>query len=153
MSLSTQDPVQAKRRWFHSTAVGASAAATQLSIAFFSWLMQQRRPIPFLQTVEFAALTGTSTVIANVACHLYAIVLKKTTTTAAYFKGSDNATTASSSAPEVSLRQNTAETDLLFFPYGLAMANGFSIASNTTGGGSTGSAAGDGAAGAVLLGA
>ena len=152
MALSLQDPVQGKRRFFHAVAVSGSAAVNTIAINFFTWLMTQVVPTPQLQTVEFSALSSTSVVIANVACHLYVVVLSKPTTTAGYFKGSDNATTASSSAPEVSLRQNAVETDVLLFPKGLALTEGFAIRSDTTASGGTGSGT-DGASGVVLLGA
>jgi hypothetical protein len=155
MALSTVDIVLAKRRFFHSVAVIGSAAGApiqQFAYTLFSWLSQQRNN-PDLQVVEFTNLTGSNTVIADAACKLYAIVLLKSTTTEAHFKGSDNATTSSSTAPDVALRQNTAEADMMIFPRGLAMANGFTVSSDTTADGNTGSSAGDGAAGVVLLGA
>lgn len=137
----------------HAVAViGSSVGAPiqQFAYTLFSWLSQQRNN-PDLQVVEFDFLTGTDTVIADAACQLYAIVLRKATTTAAYFKGSDSATTSSSTAPEVELRQNEVSADMMIFPRGLAMASGFTVSSDTTSDGNTGSSAGDGAAGVVLL--
>lgn len=157
MSLSLVDFVLAKRRYFNATSgtIG-DAAAHQFAVAFFSWLAQQGGT-PNLQVVEFGPLIGTTTVIADAPCKVYAILLKKATTTAASFKGTDHATTGSSTAFAVGLTQaapatGVARTDNLLFPKGLPMANGFSILSNTTMAGNTTSAAGDGAQGVVLIG-
>lgn len=150
MSLSLQDIVLARRRFYN--AVTVDTPTRLMATAFFSWLAQQGGH-PDLQVKEFDYLTGTDTVIADAACSLYAIVLAKATTTTAYFKGSDSASASSSTAPEVELRQTTVKTDLLLFPRKLPMANGFTISSDTTSDGNTGSSAGDGAAGVVLLGA
>lgn len=150
MAISTQDIVLARRRFYN--AVSVDTPTRLMATAFFSWLAQQGGR-PDLQVKEFDHLTGTDTVIADAACSLYAIVLQKTTVTAAYFKGSDSASASSSTAPEVSLRQNSIKTDLMLFPRTLPMANGFTISSDTTASGNTTSAAGDGASGVVLLGA
>lgn len=150
MSLSTQDFTLAKRRFNQNAA--QNSALKQMSVAFFTWLAGQKGH-PNLQVVEFDNLTGSDTVIADTACRLFAIILKKATTTAAYFKGSDSATTSSSTAPEIEFRQNSVTSDAMFFPKGNDMANGFTVSSDTTSDGNTTSAAGDGASGVVLLGA
>ena len=155
MAISTVDIVLAKRRFFHSAAlIGSSVGAPiqQFAYTLFSWLSQQKNN-PDLQVVEFDHLTGSNTVIADAACSIFAVVLKKATTTAAFFKGSDSATTSSSTAPEMLLRQNAVEADMLIFPRGLDMTSGLTVSSDTTADGNTGSSAGDGAAGVVLLGA
>ena len=151
MAISTQEFTLAKRRFMHSVA-GSDAAAYRMSVAFFSWLAQFKNSLA-LQCVEFTFLTGTDTVIADAACKIYAILFRKATTTAAYFKASDSASASSSTAPEIELRQNQVQVEQFFSPKGLAMANGFTISSDTTSDGNTTSAAGDGAAGVVLLGA
>lgn len=149
MSLSLQEPLLAKRRAFNFPFTKSS---TQLLLqALFSYLSQFKGN-QNLQVVEFDHLTGSDTVIADAACTIYGILLKKTTTTAAYFKGSDHASASSSTAPEIELRQNTAKEDFLMFPDGLPMANGLTISSDTTSDGITGSSAGDGAKGMVILG-
>lgn len=150
MATNLQDIVLARRRFYNAVAIDTPTRL--MATAFFSWLAQQGGH-PDLQVVEFDYLTGSDTVIMNAACSLYAIVLKKATTTAAYFKGSDSASASSSTAPEVELRQNSIKTDLMLFPRKLPMANGFTVSSDTTSDGNTGSSAGDGAAGVVLLGA
>jgi hypothetical protein len=151
MALSTQDPILAKRRFFHAVALDAAVQA--IAVAFFSWINQQGGK-PDLQVKEFDNLTNTDTVIADAACKVYAIVLKKGTTTAAFFKGTDHASTgATDGTQQISLRQNSVKVDILVFPKGLPMAAGLTLRSNTTGTGNTTSAAGDGASGVVLLGA
>lgn len=148
MSLALQEYTLAKRRFNQNAA--QSSALKQMAVAFFIWLSGQKGHQD-MQVVEFTNLTGTDTVIADAPCTLLAVLLKKATTTAAYFKGSDSATTASSTAAELMARQNAVGVVGLFCPTGLAMANGFTIQSDTTASGNTGSSAGDGASGVVLL--
>ena len=149
MSISVQDIVQARTRYLNAASI--DAAAYQLSRALFSWLAQQGGT-PALQVVEFDYQIGTSFVIADAPCKVYAIILSKATTTAASFKGTDHASTGSSTAFAVGQTQNSIGVADFFYPKGLPMANGFTILSNTTMAGSTTSAAGDGARGVVLLG-
>ena len=151
MAISVGDFTRARRNYFTAVSVSGDAAAYKTAYAFFSWLAQSNGS-PDLQVVPFTYLTGTDTVIANAPCKLYAILLKKATATAAYFKGSDHASVSSSTAPEIEFRQNAVQVDQMFFPKGLAMANGFTVSSDTTSDGNTTSAAGDGAAGVVVLG-
>lgn len=150
MSISTQDIVRAKQRYFHSPNV--SAPIYQFSIALFSWLSQQGGT-PDLQVVEFGPLSSSEVVIADAACKIYAIVQKCPTATATYTKGTDNATTASDAASEY--RQKIEGIDrsaAAFFPTGFPMANGFTMQGTTTADGGTGSST-NGASGVVLLGA
>lgn len=149
MALSTQDIVLAKRRFFH--AVALSTATRLQATAFFSWLAQQGGK-PDLQVVEFGTLTNTDVVIADAACKVYAIILHKTTATATFFKGTDSATTcATDGTQDISLRLAAIQHTMLFTATGKAFANGLTLQGNTTGTGSTGSAA-NGADGVVLLG-
>lgn len=79
-----------------------------------------------------------SQVVANAACTLYAIYLKKSGAALTVFKGTDNATTASSTAEDVECSMTTkSEENLLLFPSGHACANGFTYTENTTQSGST----------------
>jgi hypothetical protein len=150
MAISVGDFTQARRNYF-SFIASNDAASYKLAYAYFSWLAQMNNS-PDLQVVPFTYLTGTDKVIADAPCRLYLILLKKNTTTAAYFKGSDHASVSSSTAPEIEFRQNAVQVDQMFFPKGLAMAVGLTVSSDTTSDGSTGSSAGDGAAGVVVLG-
>jgi hypothetical protein len=150
MAINPQDPVLAKRRYFNSVA-GSDASASILSKALWSWLMQQGGK-PNLQVVEFDHLTADA-VIANAACTLYAILLKKTTTTAATFKGSDHASVQAASTQIIAVTQTAVKVDDVFYPKGQACALGFTVSSDTTPDGTTDSSGSDGAAGVVLLGA
>ena len=149
MALSTQEFTLARQRFYHAPAA-LKGGIKNLTMAFWGWLANQKGK-PDLQVKEFDYLTGTSTVIADVPCTLYAILLYKNTTVAAWFKGTDNASTGSSTAGEITLKQAVVSTVPIFFPKGFPMANGFTVLSNTTAAGNTTSAAGDGAAGLVLL--
>lgn len=149
MPLSLVDPVLAKQRFFNQMAL--SPAVYELSVALFKWLMQQGAR-PDLQVVEFDHLTNTDTVIADAACKIRAIVLRKTTATTAWFKATDHNTTgATNGSQTISHRLDAIGVSLLAYPAGLAMATGFTLRSNTTATGATDSGAGDGAAGVVLL--
>jgi hypothetical protein len=149
MAISTQTGVLAWQRASHFP----GEASTQKLLDTLKLILVTQLNNPDLQVKEFDNLTGSDTVIADAACKIYGIVLSKQTATAAYFKGSDSASAASSTAPEVELRQNSISEDVLLFPDGRAMANGFTISSDTTSDGNTGSSAGDGARGFVILGA
>ena len=148
MAFSGSDPILAKRRFFHAAAV--SAAAYNLSIAFFSWLNQQGGK-PDCQVVEFIPGTATAQVQLAGVGTLRAVLLRKTTTTAAYGKFSDHATDFSAAANVLLVGQNVIDTVAVFYPKGLALATGLTFESHTTPDGTTTSAAGDGASGVVLL--
>jgi len=128
------------------------AASFRTAYEFFSWLSQMQGN-PDLQVVSTDYLTGTDVVIADAACKVYMILLKKNNTTVAIFKADDSASAVTNAgATLMSFRQNTAEVDQKFFPKGLALASGLTVCSDTTPTGSTGSTAGDGAKLTVLLG-
>lgn len=152
MSLTTQDPVLARRRFFH--AVNLDVGTKELGRALFSFLMQQGSPVrPSLQVVEFGPLSSTDVVIADAPCTLYALVLHKTTATASFTKATDHATTCSTDGTQdVSLKLADTNYHLLAFPRGRAFAAGITMQGNTTGTGGTGSST-NGASGVALLGA
>lgn len=148
--MANQDIVLAKRRFFH--AVSLDVATRSLSMALFSFLAQQGGH-PDLSVVEITALTNTDQVIAAVPCTLYAMILHKATATASYTKATDHATTCSTDGTQdVSLKLADTNYHALIFPKGRAFANGITMQGNTTGTGSTGSAA-NGATGVALFGA
>lgn len=153
MAISTQDFQLAFRRV--GNYINGLRPSTQLLMKEVKSILAQFSipNQPDLQVVGYAALTGTDTVIADAACKIYAIVAKKTTTTAAWFKGSDSASASSSTAGEVTFKQAKLDEVVIVFPKGFDCANGFTISSDTTASGNTGSSAGDGAAGFVILGA
>lgn len=149
MAIATQAAVLAWQRASHFP----SDPGVQFQLETLKSYLAAQGGNPDLQVVEFDHLTGTDVVIADAACKVYAIVLVKTTATAATFKGTDNATTGSATAGNVTLTQNSIGEAAQTFPSGLPMANGLTLISNTTASGSTTSAAGDGAKGLVILGA
>lgn len=153
MAISTQDFQLAFRRV--GNFLNSFRPSTQILLQDVKSILSQFSVpnLPDLQVVGFAALTGTDTVIADAACKIYAIVLKKANTTAAWFKASDSASASSSTAGEVTCKQAKVDEVVLVFPKGFDCANGFTISSDTTAAGNTGSTAGDGAAGFVILGA
>lgn len=109
---------------------------------------------PDLQFVAISDLTADA-VIADAACQVYGIYLKKqATATAAVFKASDHATATSATAPEISLELNEASAEqVLIFLNGYAQGTGLTVGSDTTPDGSTSTTSGDGPNGFVLLGA
>jgi hypothetical protein len=149
MSISVVDGVKAWARALHFP---ADPGAQSALFALKSYLAAQKGN-PDLQCVEFDYLTGSDTIIADAACRIYAIILVKATATDAWFKGSDSATTSSSTAGEVTQKvSEVGEEIALIYPGGFAMASGFTVSCDTTAAGNTGSSAGDGAKGLVLLG-
>lgn len=94
-------------------------------------------------------------VASDSACTLYAIFLKKVGATATWFKGTDNATTASTNGSEdVHQVVTTAnEEDLFLYPTGHALANGFTLTETTTATGATANLKANAIYGYVILGA
>jgi hypothetical protein len=148
MALSLQDPVLAKRRFFHAAAI--DAAANGMAIEFWRWLMTQGGK-PQLQVVEFASPTA-DVVIADAPCTVYAVLASKPTTTAATLKASNHASTQAASTQFLALSQSAVLVDEVFYPKGHICSAGVTISSDTTPDGTTDSAAGDGANGVFLIG-
>lgn len=94
-------------------------------------------------------------VVADAACTVYAIYLKKSGSTAAWFKATDHASTASTDGTEtISLGLTTASGEQLhLYPTGKAFANGVSLAENTTATGSTKTLKANRVDGFIILGA
>lgn len=98
---------------------------------------------PDLQFVPFAALSDAETVIADVPCKLYALVLVKAgAATATFSKATDSATTSSDASSELRFWANAVgQQDCFVWPNGLAFANGITMQGNTTANGGTTSGA------------
>jgi hypothetical protein len=122
--------------------------------AFWSYWAQHKKSAD-LQFVSFAALETTDVVIADAACKVYLIFIQKpsASSTAAFFKGTDHATTGSSTAAELVQKVAGSDHEMLAYFDGFAMANGFTILSETTADGSTGSSAADRPDGFIVVGA
>lgn len=136
--------------------LGANSEVVQAFKALKAYLSQIKRN-PDLQFVAISNLTG-DTAIADAACTLYGIFVKKqATATAAYFKANDSATTAggaNGAAMTDTIELNAASQQAhLVVPAGRAMASGIAVASETTGAGGTDTTSGDGPNGFVILGA
>jgi hypothetical protein len=151
MALSLESTVLTKQRCLAET---RKPSVQALLKAFFSHLAGHRGN-PNLQVTFYSALAGTDVVAADAACKLYAWYIKKpaASATAAYVKASNHATTLTEATPELMVYLAGAEEILLAFPDGVAYSAGFTFGSNTTAGGSTGSAAADQPSGFVVVGA
>ena len=150
MALTLTGANLVRQRTFGETRKPKIQAALKM---LFSYIAQHKGS-PDLQLVAISALSSTVAVVADVACRVHAIYLKKlsTSTTATYFKASDHATVISTTAPEFMVTLPTSNEELIVFGDGLSMANGFSIGAFTTASGATGAAAADIVNGFVILG-
>lgn len=121
--------------------------------SLFSYLAQHKGN-PDLQFTAFATLTTTATVIADAACKLYALFVKKpaASTTAAWVHITNHASTAATTASTMRLYLPTNNEELLIFPDGLAMSAGCVIIQVTAAGGDTESAVADRASGWGIVG-
>lgn len=119
----------------------------------FSYLAQHKGN-PDLQFTAYSSLSTTDVVIADAACRLYALYVKKpaTSTTAAYVGITNHASTGSTAAATMRLYLPTSNEELLIFPDGLAMSAGVTIISATAPSGATGSSAADQSSGFGIVG-
>lgn len=150
MALSLQASVLVKRRAFNYYLKPGVTGLVKWLFEYFS----QFKGNPDLQIVPFGALTSGDTVIANVACTLYAIVLTKATATKTFFKLTDNATTASTNgSQDITIPVSGAGNSIAqIYPDGMPMASGITITGDTTATGNSGSGA-NGVAGYLIIGA
>lgn len=158
MAISTQAGVKAKRAAFgYAALLGLGSSTVQALNTLFQELSQKKNN-PDLQVVVFDLQTSAASdaVIADAACTIYGIFGKKSSTaTGAWLKGSDSATTSSSTAAEWMAELNAANQEFvgLFGKDGAAQGSGWTFGADTTAAGSTNSTAGDGPKGFVILGA
>jgi hypothetical protein len=108
------------------------AAKVQLGIKNLLSYISQHKGSPNLQFVNFTQLTSASTVIADAACKLYAVLVTRpsSSTQSGYLKLTDDETTASNSGPDVAqfkTPSGVAVNDLYTWPDGLSLANGLAI--------------------------
>lgn len=151
MALSLENTILTKQRCLAETRKPDIQALLK---AFFSHLAQHKGS-PKLQATFYSALAGTDVVPADAPCKVYAWYIKKPSgsTTAAYLKASNHASALDEAAPTMSIYLPTNEEVIVLFPNGVAMSTGFTIGSNTTPTGSTGSSAADQPSGFVIVGA
>lgn len=110
--------------------------------------------------LQFVPLTGATSdqVVADVACKLYAIYLRKpaASVTAAWAKGSDHATVAAGTGDFQLLLAGAGgggKEHMAVFPTGLILTTGFTFATHTTLTGTTDSNAADQPVGFAIVGA
>lgn len=154
MAISTQAIGLAKRRAFNFLSLNCNPETRGLIGDLFQTLAQLRKS-PDLQIVEFDLQTSAAAdaVIADAACKIYAIVVKKANATAAWLKGSDHASASSSTAAEWMVELNAAGETVHVFPAGYAQGTGWTLGADTTASGTTNSTAGDGPKGFAIIGA
>jgi hypothetical protein len=152
MAISTEN---ANKVWqkvkIHLDAQAASPAAVAAFKTLKQVLSQDKRN-PDLQVVVISDLTADA-VIADAACRVRGLYLKKqATATGAFVKASDHASATSATAPELLLELNEASKEsFLIWPDGWSQGTGFTIGSDTTSDGSTSTTSGDGPKGFAII--
>lgn len=151
MALSTQAQVLVKKKAANFLR-NCSGSVGLLAKAFWMGLNQDNVQAD-LQIVAFGNLTG-DTVVADAACKIYAIYLKKqNTATDCFFKLVDHATTAAGTTFAICQEFKIANDEaFLVYPAGITMSNGATLVSSTTDTGGTDSTSGDGPNGFVIIG-
>lgn len=135
-----------------SRAVGVAEALRSLS------KHMQQLGNPDLQLVEYSGLGAADKVIADAACKVYAIYMKKPTasTVNAWLKGSDHATVAAAAGDFAFRLVGTSGGGRSYCPIfhdGIPMGTGLTMGCHTTVNGNTKSNAADAATGFVIIGA
>lgn len=149
MALSLQNPLLVFQKLLAET----RKPKIQLLAKTLKSYLVQHRGNPDLQIVFFSGLSSGSTVIADAACKLVGLYVKKPTgsTTSAFVKGTDDEATASATAPAVSVELRTNQEEFLVFPDGIPMASGLTLRADTTAAGSTGSVTADQPTGFAII--
>lgn len=151
LTLENINLVKQRTRW-ETRKPGASEALRAL------WKHMEQLSNPDLQLVALDFSGGADIVVADVACKLYALQLRKPTASAvdAWIKGSDHATTAAANGDVVVKMIGTGgggQEHCVTFPDGLKLGTGLTMASHTTVNGNTDSNAADSCVGFAIVGA
>lgn len=114
------------------------AAKLQLGIKNLLSYISQHKGNPTLQHVNFTQLTSGSTVIADVACKLYAVCVTRpsTSTQSVFLKLTDDESTAQHAGDQdftFKVPSGATVSDLYTWPDGFALAAGLTITSDTSG--------------------
>lgn len=122
------------------------------------WEFMQQIKNPDLQIVFFSGLETADAVIADAACKLHAIYIKKppASTTNAWFKGSNHATAAAANGDFTTFLVGTGgggREYCVVYHDGLPLGTGLTVGCHTTVNGSTKSNAADAATGFAIIGA
>lgn len=153
MAISVEDANLAWQRADIAAASLGLKGGVQATLKALKAYLSQAKNNPQLQFVAISDL-GADAVIADAACKVYALVLKKgATATGAFVKAADHATSAGTTASDLVRELNAAgqQTAIIDFE-GWAQGTGFTVGSDTTADGSTASTAGDGPSGFALIG-
>jgi len=141
MAITTQDPILAWQRIANSVRNLKPYIQSELN-AVKSYLVQQGGN-PKLLVVPFSILSDSETVISDVACKLYGVVLvKQGAATATFSKLTDSATTSSDASSELRFWSNAVgQEQIATWAQGLPFASGITMQGNTTANGGTTSGA------------
>lgn len=153
MALSLENILQVKRRTRWET---RKPGASESLRALFKHMESLGNPDLQLVALDFTA--NADIVVADVACKLYALYLKKPSgsTTDAWVKGSDHATVAAANGDVVAKMIGTGgggQEHCIIYPDGLKLGTGLTMASHTTVSGNTDSNDADSCAGFAIIGA
>jgi len=152
MALSTGNAVLAKQAVMgFLDHVGAKPSIKKELKGLFAYLADHKGN-PDLELVVGADLTS-DVAVADAACKIYAIFLKKgATATAAIYKANDHATVGGSTTIVIAQELNASgDQILLTYPDGWAQGTGYTHSSQTTTAGDTDSTSGDGPAELFVL--
>lgn len=157
MAISLENPNLVWQRVKNTMDSLGSSPEAVLNFRDLKQYLETAKGRPLLQFVPISNLIG-DTVVADAACTIYAIYLKKqATSTSAFVKANDSATTAggaNGAAMTDTFELNASGLERVSIePGGRAMGSGITIASETTGAGGTDTTTGDGPNGFVILGA
>jgi hypothetical protein len=113
------------------------AAKLQLGIKNLLSYISQHKGNPTLQHVNFTQLTSGSTVIADVACKLYAVCVTRpsSSTQSAYLKLTDDESTAQHAGDQdftFKVPSGVTVSDLYTWPDGFALSAGLTISADTS---------------------
>lgn len=153
MALSLEGINTVKRRARGDTrAVGVAEALRSL------WKHMENLGNPDLQLVAISGLDSADKVIADAACKLYAVYIKKpdASTTDSWFKGSNHATVAAANGDITAYLRGTSgggRSYCVVFHDGLPLGTGLTVGAHTTVNGNTKSAAADAPTGFAIVGA
>lgn len=152
MALSLEEVNSVKQQTRGERGVGPTFGLRSL------WEFLQQKNNPDIDVVFFSGLDSADAVIADAACTLLALYMKKpaASTTDAWLKGSDHATTAAANGDIVAKLIGTSGGGREYCPVfhdGLAFGTGLTLGSHTTVNGNTKSASADAPTGFAIIGA
>jgi hypothetical protein len=153
MALTLASQLSVRQKALETTRAAASQAQLR---TLFSYLSQHKPGIE-LQFVPVSGLDSADVVVADVACRLYALFLRKPTSSAttAYVKGSDHASAQGANAELGIMFLGTGgggQEACQCYPAGLMFGTGLTLDCHTTSSGTTKSDAADAPVGFAIVG-